>query len=247
MKTKRCPACKSDVPAEAADCPQCPHSFEVFQGAHSKSRKFGIAAWTPAVWAAVVAGLMYGVWRFVEFVIEQADPDEQHSLVQSFIDKQRITVRDKHGREQVVSDGTAQEQRSVQVEGAVAAPPGSVNEWRLVGVVYDLVTLKPVPRCLVHFTDPDTHARYETSSDDSGAYRTIVPPLHHGGYQVGFEKAGYADSYLNPETQNVAGMPDEDRKTTAAELAKTAVAPYEIQPRGAAPLQIDFYLAPAAD
>lgn len=267
-KTKICPVCRRECAAEARDCPNCPHSFSQDEPVRPRA-KFGPASWPASVWVLIVIGALVGAWRLIEFVIVQADPDQQHTAAQSFVEKQRIVVSDGKGHMTVVSAGAAQEDtRARQVAGVARprqdlgrlpepepedavvvgkggpAPAPEPKEWRLRGVVYDLVTLQPIPHCSLFFIDPNTHSRFETSTDDLGSYRTILPSLHDQGYTVELEKEGYARSYLNPGTENVAQMKEDYRRTIAFDLAKTFTAPYEVAADGGAPLKTDFYLAP---
>lgn len=281
---KICPACKGEAPEDIMNCPWCPYAWEENPAETFRPKKYGMASWPPAVWAAIAAVAMIVAWRGIEYVINQADPETKNGSLQGFVDKQRIVVEDKNGLEKVISDGGPQtEQKAKQVSGAppsgavtnaawasgavappsakLAAPPPveeaedvqigpggpppvEVKEWKLRGMVFNLVTLQPIPHCMVYFTDPKTHSRYETSTDGTGAYKTIVPSLTDAGYQVTFQKDGFAKSYLNPGAENVDKMAQDERKQTAVELSKTFDPPYEVQAAGAAPLVTNFYLAP---
>ncbi len=119
------------------------------------------------------------------------------------------------------------------------------GDWRFQGRVFDLVTLKPLSRCEVDFEDPASGKRFETSTDGDGVYRARIPALPRGGYAVKVRLGGYAPSYLNPETENVAGMSEEERRTLARDLLHSLDGPYTVQAAGGEPVDTDFYLAAA--
>jgi hypothetical protein len=281
-KTKRCPACKSDVPAEAEHCPQCPYSW-VTDEIYKAKKRFGPGSWHPAVWALLVVAGGVGAWRLIDFVINEADPDANSSgVMRSFVDQRRIVVHDKNGFEKVISAGSGEESGSrakrvggfdrdtrdysslpsmtrrqpkkskeddeeeVTVSQQAAIEEKESKEWRLRGKVYDLVTLAPIPKCSIFFVDPDTRARYESSTDAYGGYKTIIPALRGGSYQVTFSKEGYARSYLNPGAEGVKDMPEPERRSLASDLAKAVDPPYDVQGLGSTPVETDFYLAPVS-
>ncbi len=116
--------------------------------------------------------------------------------------------------------------------------------WHLRGVVYDLLTLKPLPGCAMTFTDPVGHGREHCATDARGRYRIVLPPLSGRGYQVAIGKSGYAINYLNPATEGVAEMAAESRSELAKDLAKTAAEPASLQPYDKSQFVTDFHLAP---
>ncbi|MBI3288405.1 MAG: carboxypeptidase regulatory-like domain-containing protein [Elusimicrobia bacterium] len=120
----------------------------------------------------------------------------------------------------------------------------AVREWKLRGVVYDLLTLKPIPRCSLIFADYVTNARADVLTDSQGRYRIILPPLSERGYLVSIQKKEYEKAYLNPGTEGVREMTETMRRELVHELSTTLAQPSSVQPYSEAPLVTDFYLAP---
>jgi len=123
-----------------------------------------------------------------------------------------------------------------------AAP--AVKEWRLRGHVYNLMTLKPVTRCVVILSDLETGKRFETATDDAGLYRAILPPLPGRGYSIQLTHADYMPTYVDPATLNVPGKPASERRHLCHELATAVRELAALQPPGPKPLVTDLYLAP---
>ena len=123
-------------------------------------------------------------------------------------------------------------------------PP--VKEWKLRGFVYDLITLRPVSHCRLVLSDIDTNARFETTTDGSGRYRAILPPLPDRGYLVTISQNGYAPTYVDPGTEGVRSKSGQERQSLCRELVGAVLQPASLQPRRADPLQTDFYLAPVS-
>jgi hypothetical protein len=119
-----------------------------------------------------------------------------------------------------------------------------VREWKMRGVIYDLLTLKPIPGVHMLFIDNQTNARAEIQSDDKGRYRAILPALPDRGYIVTLSKPGYEKTYLDPGTENVVDMPLERRKEIVKELSSLIAEPASLQPNSDTPLVTDFHLAP---
>ncbi len=122
--------------------------------------------------------------------------------------------------------------------------PKAVTEWKLRGHVYDLLTLRPVSGAQIVFTDNETNFKANSTSDSTGRYRIILPPLEGRGYLVAIKKQGYAKTYLNPGTEGVAEMDRAKRKELSRELESTIQEPASLQPFSSDPLITDFHLAP---
>lgn len=125
---------------------------------------------------------------------------------------------------------------------AVAAKP--VTEWKLRGVTYDLLTLKPLPGVQVIFNDLQTNSRAQVQTDAQGRYRTVLPPLQGRGYTVTMSKSGYSKAYLNPGTEGVSEMPLDRRQEIVKELKAAISDPATLEPNSDTPLVTDFHLAP---
>lgn len=267
-KSKRCPACSGEMPADAKDCPSCPFSFADEDDAPPPGRSSAApAAWHPAVWAGLLAVLGVGAWQGLNYVIHHAaDEAPGGGAVQEAAspgtveiiaaapplasDAGRIAVPSVPARE-ALPELAAPAPEAPQGEPLIAVTAASPEpeeplpaEWRLRGVVYDLETLKPLAGCAMVFSDAQSNTRRETMTDGQGRYRIIVPPLSGRGYSAAINHPGYAKAYLDPEAQGVSGISEEQRRWMAAELLKSLHGPYVVEPRGAEPKVTDFYLAP---
>ncbi len=119
-----------------------------------------------------------------------------------------------------------------------------VREWKMRGVIYDLVTLLPVPDVDMIFTDNATNSRAQIRTDSLGRYRAVLPALTGSGYLVSLSKAGYAKTYLDPGTEGVAEMTVARRKELVQELSSQIMPPASLQPNSDTPLVTDFHMAP---
>lgn len=267
-----CPACKKPVPPQAEDCPHCPMSFRQQEQVHPSMRG-GVGkrlSQHPLFLPGLLVGAALGLWRAGQWVIQSAGAEGEESPFEQIIRQRgwqaeglgdagnlgtpaKAVLRSGAGTGQETS-GIALErpEDSVVVEegggatviGAPGAAEEEVREWRLRGRVYDLVTLEALPRCPMIFADEGSAARLESASDAQGRYRVAAPPLKGRGYAVAVRCPGYAASYLNPGTEGVRQMSEEDRRALAADIAKSLDAPYTVQAYGSKPLVTDFYLAP---
>jgi hypothetical protein len=130
----------------------------------------------------------------------------------------------------------------VKKDSAAKAKGGS--EWKMHGVVYDLITLKPVPGVHLIFTDNMTSRRVPIDADSQGRYRALLPLLVGRGYIVTMSKPGYKSTYLDPGIEGVSSLPLERRRELVRDLSSLISQPYLFEPDSGAPLVADFYLPP---
>lgn len=134
---------------------------------------------------------------------------------------------------------------AVSITPEEASPAKIVREWKMRGVIYDLVTLKPVPGVDMIFTDNETNARVPIRTDSLGRYRAILPALAGRGYLVTLSKPDYEKSYLDAGVKGVGKMSLARRKKLTQELSSLIAEPASLEPRSEAPLVTDFHLAPS--
>ena len=258
---KRCPSCKTDVPDDVRVCPNCPYSFpEEPDNPGAPPASVG-TFWTPVplILMALAAGGLISIWLVVVnagrgrkehdagIVATMRGDNSAQTLSGAAAIKPAPAVKPEASPLlRAAVDGEEEEEAATVViaheEGSKPAPP--VKEWKMRGYVYDLITLGPVARGKLVFTDVLTNAHFETATDQTGRYRVILPPLPGRGYLVNITQTGYAPTYLNPGTENVSGMPETQRRELCKDLATAILQPAELVPHGADPLVTNFYIAP---
>lgn len=120
------------------------------------------------------------------------------------------------------------------------------KEWRLRGTVYDLLTLKGLAGCALVFTNDYTSTRFETSTDEEGRYRMILPPIAEEGYTLKISLPDYLPSFYSGGKRNYGKMSEASRRAAARSLAGAVPPPTVLSAPGAAPVVTDFYLAPVS-
>jgi hypothetical protein len=262
---KRCPSCRTEVADDARVCPNCPWIFPE-EEAEDLPPSAVATGWSPlplVITALVAASIGVGWYFVVKVYREETTPEAaQPAQVQAPppapeaaappppMDSAppRTTVSSPAKPAKPVPAPKHDEAEPPLSVTVVQSPPAKkvipVKEWKLRGFVYDLMTLQPVPRCKVTLSDLDTSANFETSTDASGRYRAILPPLPDRGYLIYISKPGYASSYLDPGTEGVRGKSADERQRLCKELSSAVQPPSTLQPHGADPLVTDFHIAP---
>jgi len=305
---KRCPKCRTEVPADAHVCPNCPWIFPDDDETGRPSASVP-THWSPLpfVACALLGGGICALWYFF---VTQADQNRNAGASDGsraghgqFAPSRGTAAKEppslEGGRSPLPEGAAAKEPPSLEggssplpegatgqglpspvvdvpekrpfssprrgrrpdrqyrsrgrsgprEEGApvyISAEAARVKEWKLRGYVYDLLTLKPVPRCRLVLSDLKTSARFETATDAGGRYRAILSPLPGRGYMVNIPQPGYASSYLDPGAEGVRDKPESERQELCRDLAATVLQPASLQPHGSDPLVTDFYIAPRA-
>lgn len=147
-------------------------------------------------------------------------------------------------RNQARPSQAVEKPRSEPVRAEIVKPASVAPQWKMRGVICDLVTLQPLGKAKVVFHDQMADARFETVTDASGGYLILLPPLSGRGYAVSIRRSGYSGSYLDPSVEDVPQLPRVARQKLAEELSGTAFLPALIAPQGSEPLVTRFYLAP---
>ena len=233
-KTKTCPGCGSKLAAELENCPNCPYSWPD-ESRVPKSRHGGQSA-GPLMLVAIYFLCGFGIWKALSFVTDSRTGDAMMGETRA---KGPPPAPSPELPVPVALPPPVEEE-----DITIAPERADVREWRLRGVVYDLVTLKPVGKAAVTLQDPDTDRRLETMTDSRGRYRVTVPSLKRHGYNVILRHPDYAPSYLNPGAEGVAQKSEHERAELASELARSLSEPYTVHPYGSQPLVTDFFLAP---
>lgn len=217
-------------------------------------------------------GLAYGIWAFSEYMWRTAEQGTKavagalsptansptvikgggivpsdSAGIQGLVNEQRTGRYDPTGEDPIpeaAKPAEAQGPGIVSIMPEKGPRPKAVVEWKMRGVVYDLLTLAPVPGVHMIFTDNVTNSRAQIMTDPRGRYRAILPALPGRGYLVSLSKTGYLKSYLDPGTEGVADMPIERRAEIVKELSSLIAEPASLQPNSDTPLVTDFHLAP---
>lgn len=121
-------------------------------------------------------------------------------------------------------------------------PPAT--EWRMRGKIYNLVSLNPIPLCMIVFIHPETSARYETSTTNDGNYRTTVPALAKGGYATAFSHPDYHSSFRMSSLKETQEMSPAKRRQEAQRLIGIVNEPVALAADGKKPIHNEFFLIP---
>ena len=235
---KHCPSCRNQVPPEAEDCPYCPASFRI-PVVRQRGHGLGWSWRHPLPW--LVIGLaLWVAGAGAHWLLEEAVRQYPMQRAPAPLSVPAAVISARPETRIVAPPPAAEEMVTV------VAPPSrpTPTEWRLEGTVYDLVSLAPIVGCALVFGDPSTGRRFETSTDERGRYRSLLPPLERGGYSATLRHPDFASTYLNPGVEGVRQMGIERRQALAAELARSITAAYTVQPFADRRLVTDFYLAP---
>ena len=264
----KCPLCGTKLQPDWESCPNCPMSFgdappEKSALQSDNFRNFGL----PII---LFGGLAYFIWAMAQYMWHTAEegtktvstivkpavsglPDVKGAgvvpvnsrAIQGLVNEQVTGKFDPTGNVAVQRKETEDEgPGTISIMADKGAKDKIVREWKMRGVIYDLITLKPVPGVRMLFIDNQTNARAEIQSDAQGRYRAILPSLSGRGYIVTLSKPGYEKTYLDPGTENVADMPLARRKEIVKELSSLIGEPASLQPNSDTPLVTDFHIAP---
>lgn len=247
----KCPLCGTKLQPDWESCPNCPMSFldappekTAFQ--NDNFRSFGI----PILF---FGGLAFFLWTGSQYLWRTAE--ESTKTLSANIKVPPVTIP---GEKSVVAakplkldptDATPTPEESAG-PGTISIMPNDrpkakvVAEWKMRGVIYDLITLQPVPSVHMIFLDNRTNSRAQIQTDLQGRYRAILPALAGRGYLVSLSKPGYSKTYLDPGTEGVSEMTRERRIELGHELSSTVAEPSSLQPNSDLPLVTDFHLAP---
>lgn len=268
----KCPLCGTKLQPDWESCPNCPMSFldappEKSALQNDTFRTFGIPILFLGGLAAFVWTAGQYLWRTAEegtkaVIAASGTPSAGAAkggaagggtVAQALIDELKSN-RDEPAASSPGAAAPAPAEAATPDEdegpGIVSimpdkgARPKAVSEWRMRGVIYDLVTLKPVPGVHMIFTDNETNSRAQIKTDAQGRYRAILPALPGRGYLVTLSKTGYLKSYLDPGTEGVSDMPLERRAEIVKELSSLIAEPAALEPNGDTPLVTDFHMAP---
>ncbi len=188
----------------------------------------------------LLGGLAFVIWSLGRSLWTRVEDDAKtvQAVVKTTSDAAFISETRKHPEED-------EEPGAVSIMPEEASPAKIVREWKMRGVIYDLVTLKPVPGVDMILTDNETNARVQIRTDSLGRYRAILPSLAGRGYLVTLSKPDYEKSYLDSGVKAVGRMSLARRKKLARELSSLIAEPAALEPRSEAPLVTDFHLAPS--
>ncbi len=265
-----CPGCGTKLRPDWETCPNCPLSF--LDAPPEKTTLQSDTFRNFVMPALFFGGLAFAVWSMASFFWTSAENGTKSAVavvkattgspvvkgggvvptdskaIQGLVNEQVTGKYDPGGRvvykNKTDDDETGPGVISVMPQATLKAKP--VLEWKMRGVIYDLVTLQPVPGVHMIFTDNETNSKAQLVTDAQGRYRIILPPLPDRGYMVTVSKPGYSKTYLDPGTEGVSEKTLDERKQLAAELSTLIKEPSTVQPNSDTPLVTDFHLAPSA-
>lgn len=265
----KCPGCGTKLQPDWESCPNCPMSFldappekTAFQ--NDNFRNFGMPI-------LLFGGFAFAIWTFSQYmwrtasdgtktvsvVVKKQDSHRAGVVpsgsdgIQGFVNAQWTGKDASAGAAPFAGaqKGEQERERSGPVSampdnGGPSAKARGGSEWKMRGVIYNLITLKPVSGVHLIFTDNKTSLRIPIDADSQGRYRALLPSLVGRGYVVTMLKPGYKSTYLDPGIEGVPSLPVERRRELVRDLSSLLSQPYVFEPDSGAPLVADFYLSP---
>lgn len=208
MAQDRCPRCNNLVERDVVRCPSCDlhlhyRSEAKEESGEEKGRSFlgwprflqkhepDWAApevslhrpWRPIWLSYLVAGLLIAAYRapllhMWNHLIGKTDEE--------------ISVKIVPDSEIVSPSPALTATEASSAGGSLLAAP----HWIFSGIVYDLLTMKPVPRTTLVFEDVGSNRRYTTSSKNSGHFKIRLPEASTEGYYLKVQHRGYLTRVL---------------------------------------------------
>ncbi|PIR19716.1 MAG: hypothetical protein COV48_00445 [Elusimicrobia bacterium CG11_big_fil_rev_8_21_14_0_20_64_6] len=252
----QCPLCNTRLEPDWESCPNCPMSFTERSPDKTTLQSDGFRSFGVPI--LIFGGLAYGLWTASQYLWRSAQEGAKtvHVIkkpaqeVSSPVPGPEFLPEGAEENKGQGAAGTEPGSRPSRAPGTISVMPvdrtggKSDGEWKMRGVIYDLITLEPVPGVHMIFLDNLTNSRAQIVTDAQGRYRAVLPSLPGRGYFISLSKTGYEKSYLNPGTEGVSEMPLEQRKELAHDLATLIAEPAALQPNGDTPLVTDFHMAP---
>jgi hypothetical protein len=264
----KCPLCDTKLRPDWESCPNCPMSFR--DAPPEKTALQGDAFRNYGIPLMIFGGIAYFVWMIGAYMLRVGEDNAKSGGAN--IVKQAVSGNTPAPAGVVPSDsagiqGLVDEQTTGKFERKSIAPklvspsaeeqgsgtisimrnksqPKIVNDWKMRGAVYDLITLKPAAGAILTFTDNMTNSRAQVTADAHGKYKALLPPLVGRGYVVTLFKVGYEKTCLDPRIEGVRDLPLARRRELVKELASMISPPFAFEPDTEEPQTNDFYLAP---
>lgn len=244
----KCPGCGTKLQPDWEACPNCPMAFLDAPPQKTILQSDTFRNYVPPL--VIFGGLSYFIWAFGQYMWRAGETGTRTMTTVTKTTAAPPAAKSAGAAPLLPIWKEAENVEEVEGTGIISIMPDrpskakAVVEWKMRGVIYDLITLKPVPGVNMIFADIKTNSRARIQTDARGRYRAILPPLAGRGYFVTLAKSGYAKTYLNPGTEGVSEMPLERRKELVGELSSLILSPASLEPNLGEPLVTDFYLAP---
>ena len=101
----------------------------------------------------------------------------------------------------------------------IPAPPLK-DAWTFEGLVYDLITLRPVPQAQVSFRGLGSTDFSDTVTDAKGRFKIILAPAAGGGYNLTAKHPDYLDGYIDEMDPPLKEDELDERRLRAASVAR---------------------------
>lgn len=134
-------------------------------------------------------------------------------------------------------------QASPEDEPRRRAGPAVSNEWRMRGVIFDLLTAEPVKGADVVFMDAKTGRQFKTGTDGQGRYRATLPVVEEG-YDLAIRHPRYEPKYFQDGVPSYRAEGYEQRQKTATDLLRILQTKEMIIGVGGTILERDFVVIP---
>lgn len=123
------------------------------------------------------------------------------------------------------------------------AEPAASNEWRMRGVIFDLLTAEPVKNADVVFMDAKTGRQFRTGTDAQGKYRATLPVVEEG-YDLAIRHPRYEPKYFEDGVPSYRAAGLEQRQSAAADLLRILQTKEMIVGVGGTVLERDYVVIP---
>jgi len=242
----RCPTCDAMMDANVTSCPLCMRErsrAEIFAGLRGEDPERKVPMVRRLLgYLTMLFGL--GILGFCAYRAYWGPPKSVEAREAQSSDTAKDSA-DRPGRLQ--GDG-ARGSREVlepaseaqvwvpkkEPAGLAAKPSDERNaaddNWRVSGTVFDLVSLSPIRRARLIFTDRQTGRDYPARTDSRGEYQIRLPKLRHGGYALRLRINNREAMYLEDMGPPLRSQTERQRLETVSSFDPSSILHVPILP-----------------
>ncbi|MBI3553590.1 MAG: hypothetical protein HY077_13925, partial [Elusimicrobia bacterium] len=101
--------------------------------------------------------------------------------------------------------------------------PEAAAIWSFEGQVFDLITLQPVRQAQLVFKVRGNPQDWAVKTDARGRFKTILPPLANGGYELTITQSDYLEGYIDEMSPPLREAELDERRMLAGAAVRNAV------------------------